>query len=206
MYKYEEAINKRIKEYDWNKTIEVFRNDDGTVEQWVIDVVYRDFRMPLDANARHGLESHYYYNEYGVFKKDEFTSKIAEVPIKEIECAMTNNLPTEEGLYFVGMIGNNPIGEEYYLVKVGTAKNIKKRLQDYATYNPMIYIGGYLCVSKNRELCETRCHNFLTSMAYAQAQNSKEWFYVDKETYFALCDIFGDMDKFEIIAKENIEW
>ena len=35
----------------------------------------------------------------------------------------------QDGLYFVGMIGMNPEGEPYYLVKVGRSSNIKKRIE-----------------------------------------------------------------------------
>jgi hypothetical protein len=207
MYKYEQKINERIANYNWKELIDQFRDEDGTVSQDWIDVVFRDFRAPLDANARYGLEMHYYYNEKGVFKREAtYYCPSDEINIKEIECAKTDSLPTSAGLYFIGMIGQNPDGENYYLIKIGTAENIKKRLQAYATYNPMIYIGGCYCVKNGRVGCEERCHRFLSRMAYAQAQNSKEWFYVSEEDYYALCNLFMDKDAFAVIAEGEVEW
>lgn len=206
MYKYEIEINKRMAEYDWDKKIDFFREEDGTIPRIFIDCVYRDFRAPLSANARYGLETHYYYNEHGIFKNEKsYYYPRFQLPIKEIECAKVNNLPTDEGLYFIGMIGTNPNGESHYLIKIGTAENIKKRIQSYATYNPMLYIGGYYRVNKDRERCEDRCHCFLSSIAYAQAQNSNEWFYVCEQDYYALCELFSNEEAFEIIAKGEVD-
>ena len=97
------------------------------------------------------------------------------------------------------MIGTNPDGKSYYLVKIGSSENIKTRVRQYATYNPMIYIGGY-CLTSYRN-AEENCHYYLRKKAYALALHTEEWFYVDEETYFELCDTFANMETFKAIVE-----
>lgn len=205
MYKYEQEIEERIATYDWNGMINFLESDDDdddeSVTKAIVECVYRDFRLPLSANARYGLEMHYTYDKTGVHKKIE--EKNEDIPILEIDCAKTNNLPRTEGVYFIGMIGINPTGEKYYLIKVGRANNIYSRLSSYATYNPMLYIGGYY-ETKKSEAAERMCHNYLEKYAYAKAQSTKEWFYVNETTYYKLCDAFSDQRVFKVIAEKKV--
>ena len=108
-----------------------------------------------------------------------------------------------DGLYFVSMIGMNPEGQAYYLVKVGRSSNIKKRISIYASTNPMIfhnnmYITDY---DKSNVDAEHNCHQYLAERAYAIADRTEEWFYVTEEMYFELCGTFMDKDQFRAIAE-----
>lgn len=200
MYKYEQEIEARIAKYHWNDMIELFSDEDGNISEAALDCIYRDFRLPLSANARYGLELHYTYDKTGVHKKDEMVKD--EIPTLEIDCAKSNELPRTEGVYFLGMIGINPVGEKYYLIKVGRANNIYSRVSSYATYNPMLYIGGYYETTKS-DRAERYCHKYLEKYAYAKAQNANEWFYVNETTYYKLCEAFSNSAIFKVIAEKK---
>lgn len=201
MYKYEQEIETRIANYHWEDMIDFFMGEDGSLSDAALDCVYRDFRAPLSANARYGLEKHYIYDKTGVYKKEQNITD--ELPTLEINCAKVDDLPCSEGVYFIGMIGMNPTGENYYLVKVGRANDIYTRLASYATYNPMLYIGGYYKTTKS-EKAERLCHKYLEQYAYAKAQNTKEWFYVNETTYYKLCEAFNNPEVFKIIAEKRV--
>lgn len=112
----------------------------------------------------------------------------------------------DSGLYFIGMCGFNPITEErYYLVKVGESENVKKRIKQYLGMNPMIYNNGNILPLPNesyirRGEMENNCHEFLSKVSYAKAANANEWFYVTKEKYLELCEMFANRDEFYKIA------
>ncbi len=135
-------------------------------------------------------------------KKKNYYAVNNDLPKLKMPCADTSNLPESRGLYFLGMIGINPGGTKYYLVKIGSTENISKRIKQYGTYNPMLYIGGMIenyngCLSD----AETTCHEYLSEKAYAYAQNAREWYYVDEDTYYELCDTFADKEMFQAIAE-----
>lgn len=135
-------------------------------------------------------------------KKKSYCPVTGELPQLEIPCADISWLPESKGLYFIGMIGINPNGTKYYLVKVGATENIAKRIRQYGTYNPMLYIGGVaLDIRKQLSDAETTCHEYLAEKAYAYAKNAREWFYVDEATYFELCETFADKEMFRAIAE-----
>ena len=108
-----------------------------------------------------------------------------------------------DGLYFVGMIGMNPEGQEYYLVKVGRSTNIKKRIAVYASTNPMIFHNNAYITDYDRSVieAESNCHRYLAENAYAIADKTEEWFYVYAEKYYELCGIFSDKEMFRAIAE-----
>jgi len=88
------------------------------------------------------------------------------------------------------------------LVKVGATDNIAKRVRQYGTYNPMIYIGGTVeDIDGSLSQAETNCHEYLADKAYAYAQNAREWFYVDEKTYYELCKTFANKEMFKAIAE-----
>lgn len=135
-------------------------------------------------------------------KKKTYYSVTGELPKLEIPCASTEWLPEDRGLYFIGMIGVNPNGTKYYLVKVGSTENLAKRIRQYGSYNPMIYIGGILqSLDGKISDAETACHEYLSERAYAYAQNAREWFYVSEETYYELCETFANKEMFTAIAE-----
>lgn len=111
----------------------------------------------------------------------------ASLPVKEFDFA--NGEADCPGLYFLGMIGRNPNGEDFYLVKIGCAKNIKERVNQYRSYNPMIYHNNIIyCPNTDLREAEKQAHRALADLAIARAAHAMEWFYVDKDTYFALCE------------------
>jgi len=135
-------------------------------------------------------------------KKKAYNPIIGGLPKLELSCADTSYLPQEQGLYFIGMIGINPNETKYHLVKIGCAENIYRRLRQYGTYNPMIYIGGTVCnLNVSISDAETTCHEYLAEKAYAYAQNAREWFYVNEATYYELCDTFANQEMFKAIAE-----
>lgn len=195
MTKYEEKIEARMKEYDWQGMVQTMTWDGEEISRGFLDAIFRDFQAPLDSNCRRALKQYYEYDKNGLHKRTDLNT----IPVLDMPCAEYENLPNARGVYFLGMIGTNPDGKSYYLVKVGSSENIRTRVRQYATYNPMIYIGGY-CLT-NRGNAENLCHNYLRKNAYAIALHADEWFYVDEETYFDLCDTFGDMNMFKAIAE-----
>lgn len=195
MTRYEEKINARIKEYDWTTMVEVLAFDEEEPRKATLDCIFRDFQAPLDSNCRRALKQYYYYDKTGVHERKDLNT----LPVLNMPCAEYETLPICNGVYFLGMIGTNPDGQNYYLVKVGSSGNIRNRVRQYATYNPMIYIGGY-CLT-NYEGAEANAHAYLRKKAYAVALHADEWFYVNEETYFELCDTFADMNMFKAIVE-----
>lgn len=115
---------------------------------------------------------------------------IRDMPVLDMPCATETD--NRAGLYFLGMGGRNPITEQdYYLVKVGRAQNVAERIKQYAITNPMVYTTHCIYpVDNGREEAvrlERVAHETIAKLAYARAQNAREWFYVDKETYMMLC-------------------
>jgi len=153
---------------------------------------------------RYNPKEHYYED---VFiprhrKKKYHRPVTGQLPKLELPCADATGLPEERGLYFIGMIGINPNETKYYLVKVGATDNIAKRVRQYGTYNPMIYIGGTVeDIDGSLSQAETNCHEYLADKAYAYAQNAREWFYVDEKTYYELCKTFANKEMFKAIAE-----
>ena len=193
-YKYEEQINKRIKEYNWERMVEMMTWDDE-FNQSSLDLIFRDFQAPLDSNCRRALKQYYEYDKTGVHLRESLDM----LPVLDMPCAEYDTLPNAKGVYFLGMIGTNPDGKTYYLVKIGSSDNIRTRVRQYATYNPMIYIGGYCVIDKSD--AETLCHRYLRDNAYAVALHTDEWYYVDEKTYYELCDTLSDMNMFKAIAE-----
>ena len=199
-YKYEEEINERIQSYDWKKMCDFFSDENGEVSRSALNAIFQDFRRPLMSNARRALDAYYTYDKDGVHKVRKPAENRYNLPVMSMPCADASAFDWPYGgLYFVGMIGTNPEGHSYYLVKVGCADNVQKRLRQYATYNPMIYIGGICPATRNTS--EDTAHEYLAERAIALAQNSTEWFYVTEETYYELCDTFSDMETFKAIAE-----
>lgn len=95
------------------------------------------------------------------------------------------------GLYFIGQIGLSPAREELYAVKVGQAENIKRRMRSYASCAPLMWHNNLtyrIDDANERDKKEQEAHNYLASVAKGIAAGTWEWFYVDRETYFALCN------------------
>lgn len=197
MYKYEEEIENRIASYHWKEMCEMFADDDGEISQTALDAIFQDFRRPLLSNARRALEAYYSYDKDGVHRVSDPGGNWWGLPVMSMPCADYSSLPDNYiGLYFIGMIGANPDGKQYFLVKVGSSTDVKNRIRQYATYNPMIFVGG-IVPSRG----ETNCHNYIAARAEALAQHAQEWFYVSEETYYELCETFSNTEMFYAIAE-----
>jgi len=120
-----------------------------------------------------------------------------------MDCAVSTC--DKAGLYFVGMIGITPDKKKYVLVKVGEAegRTVASRIRDYACYNPMVYHNDCFLADNeyNGRDGELNCQWYIAERAYGRGQNSHEWFYVDEETYYDLCDTFADKEMFKAIAE-----
>lgn len=118
-----------------------------------------------------------------------------------------DNAHPYSGVYFIGIMAFDPQGNKYYLVKVGSANDCEKRINQYFTYNPIIYTNNtYLHVSiENINLAEANCQAYLSQFADGIARGTHEWFHMSETNYFLMCDMFKDKTTFEMIAKGEID-
>ena len=196
MYKYEEEIQNRLNNFNWEDEYQHWNFDDD--EETTTKFILFWFKSGLSQYARKIIDRDYICDAHGIYKKEKNTLPVMSMPVAD-----TSKLPHDMGVYFVGMIGINPTGQKYYLVKVGYSSDVHDRVSQYASYNPMLYVGGYVrTVSEEREKV---CHAYLEKRAIARAQNAKEWYYVDEETYFELCNTFSDKAEFTKIALGMVE-
>lgn len=211
VYKYEREVEERIKDLDWGAEIRAAKSFGMTDEQ--ADRFIRTEFLEGASNAlRASFAKHYRITEEGVVRITEHKEPGAN-SISGRRNGFTYGLPVMEmpwitsdggdGLYFIGMIGMNPEGEPYYLVKVGRSNNIKKRIAGYASMNPMIFHNNMYITDfdKSNVEAEHNCHRYLAENAYAIADKTEEWFYVTEEKYFELCGIFSDKEMFTAIAE-----
>lgn len=211
IYKYEREAEQRISEQDWAKEFQAWKKFGATDEQ-AIKFTRADFLYGTSAALKASFDKHYRITEEGVIRITEHKDPGQYFKENTQVSRHTWGLPTmempwitsdgEDGLYFVGMIGMNPEGEAYYLVKVGQSKDIKKRIAGYASMNPMIFHNNMYITEFNRDLpAESNCHRYLAENAYAIADRTEEWFYVTEEKYYELCGIFSDKEMFRAIAE-----
>lgn len=207
VYKYEQEVEERIKDLDWGREIKAAKSF-GMSDEQADKFIRSEFLIGASPALRASFAKHYRITEDGVVRITEHKepgqdrvkrTTVHGLPIMEMPCI---NSDGGDGLYFVSMIGMNPDGKVYYLVKVGSSSNIKRRIAGYASMNPMIYHNNMYITEYDRSVDgENNCHVYLASRAYAVAQNTEEWFYVDEETYFDLCNIFSDKEMFTAIAE-----
>lgn len=193
MFKYEQEIQRANKEYqkyckEFSENGALSFDDEDTARMFA-------YYGSLSSNTHIAINKYYNFVEgegYVRVKEPNFFSienlfPAASLPVKEFDFA--NGEADCPGLYFLGMIGRNPNGEDFYLVKIGCAKNIKERVNQYRSYNPMIYHNNIIyCPNTDLREAEKQAHRALADLAIARAAHAMEWFYVDKETYFALCE------------------
>lgn len=213
MFKYEMEINERLASFKYEEEWKFWVDKRGMPEetaQTYMTFAFINGNIPLSLNAKLALKKYYRFTENGLVKiGGGFHGTGADnkfnLPAMDMPCAKC----AYEGsaLYFLGMMSFNPEGKEYYLVKIGSSNNIGRRIKDYAVTNPMIYHDNIFLPCEESQLKEKEynCHKYLASMAYAIAQNSNEWFYVTKENYFLLCDMFKDITFFQMVANGEVE-
>ena len=199
-YKYRIEAEKRLKEKDWAQYYQYWEQKNFPTEI-IQDLVKKAFLEGASANLKLAFDSRYCITRYGIVELDR-RQPWEDVPELDMPCAKASE--EKPGLYFIGMIGITPDDKKYYMVKVGDgSKGIAKRVNTYATYNPMIYHNN-CCLPREEydSSCgESNCHWYLAERAYARGQGSHEWFYVDEETYYELCETFADKEMFRAIAE-----
>lgn len=192
MFKYEEEITS---------TYEVLK-----VNNENLDAEEMKFFIELSLSA---YALNYFKKYYDIDSELHLVRTDNKIETMKFDC--TDCDYEEAGLYFIGMCGFNPLTEEkYYLVKVGSASNIKKRVRQYLGMNPMIYNNGNILPLGNqnktvRETLESNCHRFLEKRAYAKAAHAEEWFYVSRDTYLELCEMFSDANQFKKVAQNKMQ-
>jgi hypothetical protein len=210
VYKYEREVEERIKDLDWGAEIRAAKSL-GLTDEQADRFIRTEFLEGASSALRASFAKHYRITEEGVIRITEHKEPGANcVPGRRN--GLTYGLPVMEmpwitsdggdGLYFIGMIGMNPEGDPYYLVKVGCSSNIKKRIAGYASMNPMIFHNNTYITEFDRGLpAEANCHRYLAENAYAIADRTEEWFYVTEEKYFELCGTFANKEMFKAIAE-----
>lgn len=111
------------------------------------------------------------------------------------------------GLYFIGATYFVPTTmQPIYAVKIGTSQNVGERIKSYGTQNPFIYHTREM--SLPYKLCpyakEKTCHDFLAALAIQKFDKNSEWYIVNKETYFSLCENMSNHEFFAKVATGKI--
>lgn len=135
------------------------------------------------------LKNYYTYNPDAWCWRESFNAVKKSLSNYEIK-AIENVITAITGLYLVGSTYFNPYTDEkFYWIKVGKSTDLKKRMKQYATHNPMLWKNCFIPVSvKNLDTAESLCHAVLKHVALKKAENTNEWFQVDKETYLNICE------------------
>ena len=194
MYVYEEAIKRAYEEA--KKSIELIcdMNDTLMTIEFMKTIIRSRLERPYEKQKFE--ECYEILEDYSLIDKR----------MRSIEFECTNCDYEGAGLYFIGMCSFNPkTHEKYYLVKVGSTGNVKRRLRQYLGMNPMIYNNNCILPLRNKTgeqigYYEANCHEFLEKNAFAKAANANEWYYVTEDKYFELCDLFANTEKFIQIA------
>jgi len=95
------------------------------------------------------------------------------------------NIPSYSGLYFLGDSRWNPKTQRpEYWVKIGKGINLSNRLSQYFTCCSQLWPIAY---SRDYDK-ENYYHKRLKKICLALNNHNKEWFMVDEQTYFEMCE------------------
>lgn len=105
------------------------------------------------------------------------------------------------GVYFIGDIKYDPLYGKMFYVKVGSSKNVGQRIKQYRTYNPAFF--HHLCSLPTRHYrrAEENCQEYLRSKIKFAPKYTAEWWIVNEETYWKMCEEFSNEESFSKIAK-----
>jgi hypothetical protein len=159
----------------------------------------------------------YYYDKYApmteAFKvKPIINSMIMEdnvtfkkrggytLPVYTLGCLNFDN-EHFPGLYFNGDIKSDPNYGILHCVKIGGGNDISKRVKQYMTYNPMIYHNETAIRIEDWQHYEPIAQAFIAKYALGVPSNGDEWYIVDEETYYKMCELFSDPVIFRKIAQ-----
>lgn len=132
-----------------------------------------------------------YYDDYFNFDAPKKTKQVRK-PLAVFDDGY--NIPEVldcSGIYLVGSTYIDPYTKKiYYWIKVGmSSTSLAKRLRGYRSENPMVWIADVMYVdTDNVGAMEHECHIALSDIAYGIARNTDEWFIVDEDTYFEICE------------------
>lgn len=193
MFLYEEEIAEV-----WEEEKEYYQSNWGELDE---ELLTYQFKLDLSSNGHTAFTKYYKLTIDGPVRvKETKRNKNSDIPELDMPCAQsTESYP---GLYFIGMIGKPPLGKPYYLVKIGQAENIKKRIQQYLSYNPMVYHDNISIIVEwpHRDAAEEAAQEWLKQFAYARAMNTSEMFYVNEDDYYYICEFLKNKSNFEEIA------
>ena len=105
------------------------------------------------------------------------------------------------GIYFIGDIKYDPLYGKMFYVKIGSSKDVGKRLKQYRTYNPAFYHDCCSLTCRKYENAERICQNYLSMRSKFTPIYTSEWYIVDEETYWDLCEKFSNEESFRKIAE-----
>ena len=104
----------------------------------------------------------------------------------------------EMGVYMIGQTAFNPnTNEKFYRIKVGCSSDVKKRLNQYKTYNPFMFYIDKVSKEKNRITAEDTekirnmellFHRLMELFLKLQNDNHTEWYTVCEEDYMDFCE------------------
>lgn len=103
---------------------------------------------------------------------------------------MSNVSQPIEGLYLMGDPKFNPItNEPIYCVKVGLSyTSMSRRMNDYSTYNPVMYNQNYLYTTHDLTGILEELAQIQLNKVGQLLPNTKEWFRVSRETYLEIME------------------
>lgn len=132
-----------------------------------------------------------FYDDYFNFDAPK-KMKAVRTPLEIFDDGYTvPEIPEGSGLYLVGSVYIDPRTKRiYYWIKVGMSSvSLDKRLKSYRSENPMVWIADTMEVDVDDVgRMEHECHIMLSDVAYGIARNTEEWFIVDENTYFEICN------------------
>lgn len=160
------------------------------------------FKIALDLYlTNEEIQKLYSYFPEAFYMKDRLIkkSKIEEANIHLLEQIVhLNNYETEEmempqvnGLYLLGQTSVNPFTkEEIYWVKVGMSSDVKRRVNQYTTYNPMFWQIQYIELDEDITfMTEQLCHkDLLQNKIGSTLKRGSEWVMVPKDIYLEICN------------------
>lgn len=155
---------------------------------------YRENIMLSLMEEHSELKEYWEYDGSQYYVKNRFIKKHkqTEIIVSTKEKAEVNwDDISDSGLYLVGTTTFNPFTDErFYWIKVGKALTLRKRIRDYKTHNPAIWVSDFRVIENptTRDSRETVCHHILRENSLTTAENTKEWFRVDREKYLEICE------------------
>lgn len=133
------------------------------------------------------IRTYWEYNAHGTTWEKRFIKLSHKI---EIVSKPEAKYDASAGLYLVGSTYFDPFTDnKYYWIKIGQASSFEQRIKQYATHNPMLWKADFYKIENKqvRDFVEMECHCKLKKICIDIADNTKEWFRVDKKDYLEIC-------------------